>query len=167
MNEPQFPNESRFLTVHIGGLWLSSVYAPYGPKCLTKRGAIKRRIAWLKRLRDNIRVADHDRWMLCGDFNVKMDGPPWKGYYSQSEKDVLEELGFVDAYRRAHPAASNRPGWTRGYSEKDPMRGDSRLHLMLTSKGLAQSLRSAYVDVESRPWPRRDSPPLVVELDDF
>ena len=161
--------ESRFLTASIGSLWVSSVYAPYGSKrkCLGKPGAIERRVAWLNLLRDHVCGAGQDRWLLCGDFNVKADGPPWgAGYYSQDEKDALEELGFVDAYRRAHPWATERRGWTRGYTEKDPTKGDARLHLILASKNLAQGLRSAYVDVEAKPWPRRDAPPLVVELDD-
>ena len=62
--------------------------------------------------------------------------------------------------------ATKRRGWTRGCTEKDPTKGDARLHLILASKNLAQGLRSAYVDVEAKPWPRRDAPPLVVELDD-
>ena len=39
--------EPRFLTVSIGSLRVSSVYAPYGPKrkCLGKPGAIERRVA--------------------------------------------------------------------------------------------------------------------------
>ena len=79
-------HESRFLTVSLGDLWVSSVYAPYGPKWKTlgKQGAIKRRVAWLNRLRGHVCREDHDRWVLCGDFNVKTDGPPWgTGYYSQ------------------------------------------------------------------------------------
>ena len=164
-------NESRFLTVSIGDLWVSSVYAPYGPtsKSLGKRGAIERRVAWLNHLRDHVCSEGQDRWVLCGDFNVKADGPPWRAYYSQDEKNALEEtlrLGFVDVYRRAHPCATKRPGWTRGYTEKDPKKGDARLHLVLASTSLAQCLRSARVDVESKPWPRKDAPPLVVDFDD-
>lgn len=169
MNEPRFPNESRFLTMSIGNLWVSSVYAPYGPKpLLRKQEAIERRIAWLNRLRDNVRVAGHQHWLLCGDFNVKADGPPWGEYYSQDEKDALEELknlGFCDLYRAKHEYgdSTEKRGHTRGYSKKCP-NGTSRLHLIFASKSLAPRLRSAYVDIESEPWPRKDAPPLVVDL---
>ena len=110
--ERRFPNQARFLTVSIGNLWISSVYAPYGPeKVLRKWGAIRRRVAWLNRLRDHVRSKDHDRWLLCGDFNVKADGPPWNGnLYSQCEKDALEELGFCDLYRKAHPCVTESRG---------------------------------------------------------
>ena len=154
-------NESRFLTVSIGNFWVSSFYAPYGlkRKSLGKRGAIERRVTWLNHLRDHVCSEGQDRWVLCRDFNVKADGPPWgTGYYWQDEKDALEELlrvGFVDVYRRVHPCATKRRGWTRGYTEKDPTKGDARLHLILASKSLAQRLRSACVDVESKPWPRK------------
>ena len=164
-------NESRFLTVSIGNLWLSSVYAPYGPmrKSLGRRGAIERRVAWLKRLRNHVSSEGHDLWALCGDFNVKADGPPWgTGYYSQDEKDELTELlrlGLVDVYRLAHPRATKRPGWTRGYTERDLTKGDSRIHLILASKSLEERVRAVRLDVESKPWPRKDAPPLVVDLD--
>ena len=168
--QPRFPNESRFLTVRIGDLWVSSVYAPYGPASLRKRKAIERRVAWLNRLRNNIRIAGRDRWILCGDFNVKPDGrPPWKGYYSQDEKDALEELkrlGLCDLYRKAHPHPEEKPGHTRGHSKKYP-HGTSRLHLILASNSLARRLRSARTDPDRSLWPRRDAPPVIVDLDDI
>ena len=37
--------ESDFLTVEVGGIWVSSVYVPYAPKG---------RLAWLRRLRDHV-----------------------------------------------------------------------------------------------------------------
>ena len=168
INEPRFPNESRFLTVSIGNLWVSSVYAPYGPERLGERGAIERRIAWLNRLRDNIRVAGNQHWLLCGDFNIKADGPPWGKYYSQDEEDALEELknlGFCDLYRTMYRNSREKRGHTLGYSKECP-NGTSRLHLILANKRLAQRLRSAYVDIESESRPRKDAPPLVLDLDD-
>ena len=86
----------RFMTVDLGGLWVSSVYAPYGPKSLGKRGAIERRVAWLYRLRDHVCHEGCDRWLLSGDFNVKVkaDGAPKpeREIYSEKEQDALEEL---------------------------------------------------------------------------
>lgn len=159
---PNQDAESRFLTVRIGKLWVSSVYAPFGP-------TIEHRVSWLKRLRDHARGRDYSSQdsLLCGDFNVMADGPPWKKGYSESEWRVLDDLlslGFCDLYRKAHPET---PGWTRGYSEEDCTRGSNRLHLILASKTLTPRLQSACVEVESKPWPRKDAPPLVVNLDDI
>ena len=170
--------ESRFLTVKIGDLRVSSVYAPYGPPPHAddsrpkSQQAIGHRVKWLNRLRDHRRscASASRHTLLCGDFNVKVkaDGPLKKtGYYSAQEQDAFEELlgiGFVDLYRKAHPCWKKMPGFTRGYKKTFPQ-GTSRLHLVLGSAGLAPRLRSACVDVESSPRPRKDSPPLVVDID--
>ena len=65
--------ESRFLTVRIGKLWVSSVYAPFSPVSPTN----EHRVAWLNRLRDHIRDRGYSSRdsLLCGDFNVMADGP--------------------------------------------------------------------------------------------
>ena len=163
--------ESRFLTVNIGDLWVSSVYAPFNPDGLKrKQDVIDRRVQWLNRLRDHVYDKDYARQdsMLCGDFNVKFgsDGPR-KGLYGQDDEDALQallDLGFVDLYRKAHPNSKEKPGCTRGYDMKNPQ-GTARLHLILASKSLAQRLRSVCVAVNSRPWPREDAPPLVANFD--
>lgn len=163
---------ARFLTVNIGDLWVSSVYAPYGPKCLGPELAIERRVAWIDCLRDHIGKCSyhHRACLLCGDFNVKIrsDGPLDKKdrYYSEDEQIALEKLmymGFRDLYREAHPNSEDKPGHTRGY-DTNPS-GTSRLHLVLASESLSQCFRSACVAVDSKPWPRKDAPPLVVNLD--
>ena len=154
----------------IGGVRVSSVYAPFGPRKLGKQDAIERRVAWLNRLREHVRDKGYHRRdsLLCGDFNVKADGPPYGELFSEEERVALEELKgcwFVDAYRTVYPSAGERPGCTRGYSNACP-EGTSRLHLVLASESLARRLRSACVDVETRPWPRKDAPPLIVSFDD-
>ncbi len=167
----------RFLTVDIGGFWVSSLYAPYGP-LKSKPGdtrpkherAIERRVAWLNRLQDHIyNNGYHSRdSLLCGDFNVKVraDGPLKQNdkFYSDKEQDALESLmnlDFRDLYREKNP---NEKGHTRGY-DKRHSEGTSRLHLILASMSLKDHLRSACVDVESKCRPREDAPPLVVDLD--
>ena len=159
--------EARFLTVSCGGLWISSVYAPYGPGP-NARHAIVRRVAWLNRLRDHVRDAGYmgRNCLLCGDFNVKtrVDGPPTRPWYSEKEQIALEELlniGLVDLYRVAHPDPRLEPGFTFGF--RWSRAGTSRLHLALASTNLAQHLRKAWVDVDERP--RKESAPLVVEFD--
>ena len=144
---------SRFLTVSIGDLWVSSVYVP--PPSPT----IARTVDWLNRLRDHVcdRGYAHRDSLLCGDFNVRADDAR-KGKL-QHALEELKSLGFVDLYRKAHPNREDRPGHTRGYGQKYP----SRLHLILASKSLAQCRPDVCLDVRSRP--RKDAPPLVVELE--
>ena len=150
--------ESRFLTIDIGNLRVASLYAPYPPP-------ISRTVDWLHRLRDHIRAERLGvrESLLCGDFNVHADGPSMNGQGRKALGEILR-LGYADLYREEHTDPHERPGYTRGYSQQCP-NGTSRLHLILASKGLARRLQSAYVDVKSRPWPRKDAPPLVVELE--
>ena len=158
-----FPDDeeevSDFLTVDLGGFWVSSVYVPY---------PLQRRLAWLRRLRAHVRNEGYNRKdsVLCGDFNVKFrdDGPRGSGYGQAHEDELraLMNLGFRDFYRAAHPDVRNYPGHTSGTGERGPNSG-SRLHLILGSTGLAQRLLCAGLDVDSRP--RKDAPPLVIELD--
>ena len=165
--------ESRFLTVEVGGLWVSSIYAPFGGK---SRQAIEQRVAWLSRLRKHLHekgYADH-RSLLCGDFNVKLDDKLGKtGDYTCYEQQELGALlkpdgGFVDLYRQAHRNPREHPGRTRGYDESDETDtgGTSRLHLILGSKRLAPHLRDARLDLRVK-RPRPDAPPLIVELEDI
>lgn len=176
---PQLPGiarpESRFLTVNIGGIWVSSVYAPYNPEGWKRdqaRKAIQLRVAWLNRLRDHVEdLGYHSRYsLLCGDFNVKVkaDGPLTRNnpYYTEEEQRALGALspglGFVDVYRFAYPDPEKWPGHTWGYRARTP-RGASRLHLILASESLARCRFRVSRNLDSRP--REDAPPLVVEFD--
>ena len=159
--------EARFLTVDIGELRISSVYAPYR-QGLSARQATAQRVAWLNRLRDHLRDADYGGQVsvLCGDFNVmvRVDGPPRRPWYSESEQVALEKLmglGFEDLYRAAHPDPKREPGFTFGFHSNP--NGTSRLHLALASKSLARRLRRAWVDIKERP--QKEAAPLIVEFD--
>ena len=173
--------ESRFLAVDIGGLWVASLYAPYGnprrwKKALGNRlaheKAIDERVIWLGRLREHIREAGyaHRNSLLCGDFNVKTksDGPPKGSAYSEREQDELEEplkLGFSDLYDQYRRDHSNVPeGFTFGFTKEKPRTGSSRLHLAIASKGLAERLVCASVDTDATI--RAKARPLVVEFAD-
>ena len=153
-------SESRFLTVSIGDLSVSSVYAPL------PRPTITPTVDWLNLLRDHVekRAYSCQDSILCGDFNVTFVDTS-KGKLNRALEE-LKNLGFVDLYRKAYRSPKEKPGRTRGYSEKCP-NGTSRLHLILASKSMKERLQSACVDVKSRHWPREDAPPLVVDLDDI
>ena len=154
---------ARLLTVDIGQMRFSSIYAPYGnPRKDGPEGAIRRRVAWLRRLRSHVREQGYvgRQSLLCGDFNVKPDGPPTGRDYSEREQEELArlcELGFTDLYRRAHP--DGKAGFTYGFRSLDE--GTSRLHLVLGSERLTDCLRDAWVDLDYR----REAAPVIVDLD--
>ena len=149
--------ESRFLTVGVGNLIVSSIYAPY-PRTIAPT------LAWLNLLREHVDLRAYacQSSVLCGDFNVRsVDTSNGKLNRALGE---LKNLGFCDLYRAKYGNSTEKRGHTRGYSKKCP-NGTSRLHLILASKSLTPRLQSACVEVESKPWPRKDAPPLVVSLD--
>ena len=162
---------ARLLTVDIGRLRFSSIYAPFGnPRKYGKKRAIERRVAWLRCLRAHVCEEGYGerQSLLCGDFNVKTksDGPPEGDLYTEAEQNELEELlnlGFVDLYdeyRRNHPDAGK--GCTFYFTGENP-KGASRLHLAIASTQLAKGLQRARVDVEFAI--RKKAAPLIVDLD--
>ena len=158
-------NGARLLTVDIGEIRFSSIYAPYGiPGKYGTRKAIDTRVAWLECLRAHVREKGYAQRpsLLCGDFNVLPDGhrPRPGSAYSQREQQELarlSELGFVDLYRQAHPDGED--GFNYGFKDLDE--GTSRLHLVLGSKSLADRLRDAWVDLDYR----TEAAPVIVDLD--
>ncbi|MXZ61386.1 MAG: hypothetical protein F4Z12_11060 [Acidobacteria bacterium] len=156
---------ARLLTVDIGQIRFSSIYAPFGnPRKYGNEQAIERRVAWLRCLRNHVREEGYAgrQSLLCGDFNVLPDGPPKRGgAYSEREQHELArlcELGFVDLYRRAHPGGN--AGFNFGF--KFCEEGTSRLHLVLGSKNLTDCVRDAWVDLKHR----TEAAPVIVDLED-
>lgn len=162
---------ARLLTVDIGRIRFSSIYAPYGnpaqygnPRKEANEKAINARVAWLECLRTHVREEGYAQRpsLLCGDFNVLPDGrrPRPGSAYSQREQEELArlcELGFGDLYRRAHP--DGKDGFNFGFQWLEE--GTSRLHLVLGSKSLTDCLRAAWVDLDYR----REAAPVIVDLD--
>ena len=145
---------ARFLTVGLGRLEFSSVYALYGnPRRYGFDGARERKIAWLKQLRKHVRQrSGRSRYcVLAGDFNVVSDGEPLPGVlnHTQGERDALASLlglGFADLYRRCHP--DMQTGGNYGFNIHKPV--TSRLHRILGTQAVAEQLREAWVDLEYR-----------------
>lgn len=152
-------SEARFLTVSTGDLSVSSIYAPH------PRPGIGPTVDWLSKLQGQVekRAYANEDSLLCGDFNVRtIDDASKSGKLKRALAD-LRHLGFVDLYRKAHCSRIEMPGYTRGCGWKYP----SRLHLILASESLAERLWSVCLEPESSLWPRKDAPPLVVNLRDI
>ena len=166
---------ARFLTVAVGDLEFSSVYALYGnPATYGVDGAIQRKIAWMKRLREHVekRCTRSGPCVLASDFNVVSDGPPQEGIVGWTERErhemnALLDLGFVDLYRRRHP--DTRTGWNYEFNIHKPV--CARLHRILGTGTIASRINEAWVDLEYRKeiselkdclWAQ--SAPVIVDL---
>lgn len=146
---------ARLLTVGVGDLKFSSVYAPYGnPKIHGVDGAIRRKIDWMSRLREWIeqQCTRTGRCVVAGDFNVVSDGPPLPGIvgHTQEERDEFNSLlalvGLVDLYRLRHP--DSRTGCNYGFNIHKPV--STRLHRILGTQAVACQAHEARVDLKYR-----------------
>ena len=145
---------ARFLTVGVEDLEFSSVYAPYGyPSKHGVDGAIQRKIAWMKRLREHLeeRSARSGPCALAGDFNIVSDRPPQPRTVNctEAERDELIsllDLGFVDLYRLRHP--DSRTGRNYEFNIHKPV--SARLHRILGTQAVASQIHEAWVDLEYR-----------------
>lgn len=166
---------ARLLTVGLGDLEFSSIYALYGnPQKYGVKGAIARKIAWLKLLREHVveKLNRSGRSILAGDFNIVSDGPPLKKTlnYTEEERNELAELldlGFVDLYRSIHP--DSRTGYNYNFNIHKPV--SSRLHRILGTISVADQVLEGQVDLEYRQeipnlkghsWAQ--SAPVIVDL---
>jgi len=110
-------SEGRYLQADFGHLSVISVYLPSGSSG-PHRQAVKFRfmdefLPYLRKLRRNGREV-----LLCGDWNIahkEIDLKNWRGNRKNSGflpeerawmTQVFDELGWVDVYRRLHPATT-------------------------------------------------------------
>ena len=89
--------------------------------------------------------------LLCGDFNVVLDGDCEPGALNRSpeEWETLNSLrasGIADLYRDYHGAG--RPGFSSGIPITTP--ADTRLHYVLGTANVVPRTKSARVDLECR-----------------
>lgn len=166
---------ARFVTVAVGDLEFSSVYAVYGnPAVYGFEGALERKIEWMKQLHEHVGKRSNlsGGCVLAGDFNVVSDGPalPRRLNHAKRERDALDavlSLGLVDLYRHRHPDIGM--GHNYGFDIHKPV--TSRLHRILGTNVVRDQLRDAWVDLEYRKaveglhgcaWPQ--SAPVIVDV---
>lgn len=169
---------ARFVTVTVGDLEFSSVYAVYGNPAVNKfEGALKRKIAWMEQLHEHVGKRSNlcGACVLAGDFNVVSEGPalPRTLNHTSRERDALDALlglGLFDLYdlhRHRHPDIGT--GFNYGFNPRQP--ATSRLHRILGTRVVKDQLRDAWADLEYRKavqglhgctWPQ--SAPVIVDL---
>lgn len=166
--------DDRLLTVRVGDLVVSSVYAPYAVR--GKDGALAYKVAWLDRLIAHLQEqrAGSDRSVLCGDFNVLPDVPAKSGVPNctpEEQQRLRAMLGaeFVDLYRCVNPLPD--AGLNYGFNPRLPP--TARLQLILAGERVAASASEVWVDEEyravidelgNRTWPA--SAPVIADLGD-
>lgn len=169
---------ARFVTVAVGDLEFSSVYAVYGNPAVNRfEGALERKIEWMKQLREHLGERSNlsRRCILAGDFNVVSEGPalPRTLNYTSGERNAFRDvlrLGLFDLYDlHRHRHREIETGFNYGFDTRQP--ATARLHRILGPEVIKDQLRNAWVDLEYRKavkglhgctWPQ--SAPVIVDL---
>ena len=150
LGNAEFDDEGRYLEMRYGKLSIVSLYLPSG-SAGPERQASKNRFLefFLPLLRQWI--ASGRDYVICGDWNIahrNIDLKNWRSNQKNSgflphERDWLDQvfgdLGWVDGYRRLHPAAegeaytwwsnrgnawANNVGWRIDYQVLSPSMGE-------------------------------------------
>jgi exodeoxyribonuclease-3 len=168
----EFDAEGRYVEARFGKLWVVSLYMPSGSagphRQASKLRFLKHFAAHLKRLRE--RKAEI---ILCGDWNIahqEIDLTNWRsnqknpGFTPQERAwltHVLDEIGFVDVFRKLNPKPGHYTWWSnRGQAWKKNV--GWRIDYQVATPGVAATA------VRESIYKRRrfsDHAPLTIDYD--
>ena len=173
---PNFDDaERRILASTINGVRIIDLYVPNGRSVGSEKYEYKLR--WLSALRGFLKqeIANHDRVVVLGDFNIApadrdvYDPVKWGDNIlcSPAERDALQrivDLGLSDVFRQFDQPEKTFTWWdyrAGGFRRNAGLRID----LILASEAMAKSCSASYVDREPRGWERpSDHAPVVAEF---
>jgi exodeoxyribonuclease-3 len=157
--DPEPSGQSRFIRGTIGGITLLNVYIPNGSEVGSEKFFYK--LDWLARLQTELaRMDPTTDVLLCGDFNIApTDADAYDPFEtegtllcSKPERDALKQLeawGFVDAWRKKSPFATEYSWWPYtggGFKKNQGFRID---HIFVT-RSLMKRCTAARIDREPR-----------------
>jgi exodeoxyribonuclease III len=166
---------ARLLAGTVDGVRIVNVYIPNGASVGSDKFEFK--LEWMARLRAYLDGAcdPTSDVLLCGDFNVAPepidvhDPKRWEGQVLFSEPEraalrVIDEWGFVDAFRKQVKDGGNFSWWDYRAGAFRRNWG-LRIDHVWVSTPLARRTTDAWIDKETRTWDRpSDHAPVVVEL---
>jgi len=169
---PDMDAEGRFLQVDFGSLSVISLYLPSGSSS-PERQAVKfdfmaRFMPVLKKLRRSRR-----NYIICGDWNIAHKAIDLKNWRSNQKNsgflpeerawmdDVLEKLGWVDAFREVNQKPDQYTWWSNRGRAREKNVG-WRIDYQIISPRLREAVRSAAIYTEQR---FSDHAPLTLNYD--
>lgn len=167
--------QRRVLGATIDGIRVLNLYVPNGQSVESDKYQYK--LAWLAALTAQLErdLERYDHCIVLGDFNIAPedrdvhDPEEWAGKVlcSEPERTALNNilgLGFVDTFRLVERDAGHFSWWDYRAAAFRRNRG-LRIDLVLASKSLSESCRSARIDMEPRRWERpSDHTPVIAEF---
>jgi exodeoxyribonuclease-3 len=166
----EFDAEGRYLEARFDGYAVVSLYAPSGSAGPHRQASKDRFLeAFLPQLR-KLRKRDREH-LVCGDLNIahrEIDLRNWKSNQKNSGflpherawlTRVLDELGWVDAFRAVDPRPDQYTWWSnRGQAWAKNV--GWRIDYQLATPGLARAARKARIYKERR---FSDHAPLIMD----
>lgn len=166
--------EGRFLELDFGKLSVISLYLPSGSSSEERQQAkfsfMERFFPHLARLRGEGREI-----VICGDWNIahrEIDLKNWRSNQKNSGflpeerawlTRVLEELGWVDVYRRLHPDTTGEAyTWWSNRGQAWANNVGWRIDYQIATPGIAARARAAQIYKAER---FSDHAPLIIDYD--
>ncbi len=167
--------QPRLLGATVGGVRILDCYVPNGSPLGSSKFTYK--LAWLSRLKREVRALEGQPLLVCGDMNVALeDRDVWdpfeadgKVLFTHAERDALRRVlaaGLVDPWRATHPEATEFTWWDyrgAGFQRNHGLRID----YAFVSPDLAERVTEARHWPETRRWKQpSDHCPVTVDLGD-
>ena len=170
----EFDAEGRYLRADFGNLSVISLYLPSGSSSPERQEAKFRFLDVFLPKMLALR-AEGREIVLCGDWNIahqEADLKNWKGNQKNSGflpeerawlTRVFDELGWVDVYRRLHPAATDDCyTWWSNRGQAWAKNVGWRIDYQIATPGIAATARQAWVYKDQR---FSDHAPLIVDYE--
>ena len=174
IGDAEFDAEGRYIRADFGNLSVISLYVPSGSSSPERQEAKFRfmdlfypHLAALK--------AEGREIVICGDWNIahqEIDLKNWKGNLKNSGflpeerawmTRVLDDLGWVDVYRRLHPATTDEAyTWWSNRGQAWAKNVGWRIDYHLATPGIAQRAKTTSIYKAER---FSDHAPLTVDYD--
>lgn len=121
INNKEFDNEGRVITIELDKFYLINVYTPNSKRALER---LEYRVNWEENFRKYIlKLEEHKPVIICGDLNVAHNEIDLKnpstnrksaGFTDEERREFtnLLELGFVDSFRYKYPDKVEYSWWS-------------------------------------------------------
>lgn len=174
IGDPEFDAEGRYIRADFGLLSVISLYLPSGSSSPERQEA---KFRFMDRFFPHLAAlrAEGREIVICGDWNIahqEIDLKNWKsnrknsGFLPEERAwltRVIDELGWVDVYRRLHPEATAECyTWWSNRGQAWAKNVGWRIDYQIATAGIAAGARAAAIYKEQR---FSDHAPLTVDYD--
>jgi exodeoxyribonuclease III len=174
IDSDEFHVEGRYLQADVGKLSVVSFYLPSGSSGPERQAAKYRFMDFILPKLAELKASGRE-FVICGDWNIAhraIDLKNWKSNQKNSGflpeervwlSRVLDELGFVDVYRRLHPETTDECyTWWSNRGQAYAKNVGWRLDYQIATPGFAATARQAAIYKDQR---FSDHAPLSIDYD--